>query len=388
MIRAIIVGLTLKMSKDEFYIILPSNSNPMTQPNNTANHFVVEWEETIQLAEPEKWTVALIEMSYYHSPYTVNQKFGFQFTSTEFAIKPVLIEIKRQLNSKITFGIKCTEADEIDGFTDIWPLPKTMQMKNGKLRFVSKSKFAFNFYGIDDAVMFGFPRTKLSVDDLLYDDKQKVFYFESSSKPIDLFEIGVHRKEALITFYGEPTLESNEIKFEKFYLFPNPQDLAAQIENIGKVSNCLEKCYYDETVERIYFTVKDHIIEFKLLDRLAFVLGFRKNIFDCNATKTFYGDFEPELKSAANVLYIYASCVKQSHVGQHLYPILKTVCIDGAKHYTENDIRNVVIKNPMYIPLNTSALNGIEIEIRDDVGAYFPFASNAKTSLTLHFKKQ
>jgi hypothetical protein len=164
--------------------------------------------------------------------------------------------------------------------------------------------------------------------------------------------------------------------------------LAAQIENIGKVSNCLEKCYYDETVERIYFTVKDHIIEFKLLDRLAFVLGFRKNIFDCNATKTFYGDFEPELKSAANVLYIYASCVKQSHVGQHLYPILKTVCIDGAKHYTENDIRNVVIKNPMYIPLNTSALNGIEIEIRDDVGAYFPFASNAKTSLTLHFKKQ
>ena len=41
----------------------------------------------------------------------------------------------------------------------------------------------------------------------------------------------------------------------------------------------------------------------------------------------------------------------------------------------------------MYLPISSSCINNIEINIRDDAGRLINFASDTKTTLTLHFKK-
>ena len=47
----------------DFHIILPSNSCPLTQPNNNASRFIIDWENPMQL--DGKWEAALTEFALY-----------------------------------------------------------------------------------------------------------------------------------------------------------------------------------------------------------------------------------------------------------------------------------------------------------------------------------
>jgi hypothetical protein len=41
----------------------------------------------------------------------------------------------------------------------------------------------------------------------------------------------------------------------------------------------------------------------------------------------------------------------------------------------------------MYLPVSTSSINSVEINVRTDSGHFVPFSDSAITSITLHFKK-
>jgi hypothetical protein len=56
----------------DFYMILPSNSNPLTHPNNDASNFIIELEKPLNLTG--KWVVALTEMIYSHSQISIREK--------------------------------------------------------------------------------------------------------------------------------------------------------------------------------------------------------------------------------------------------------------------------------------------------------------------------
>ena len=64
---------------NDFYMILPSNSNPNTQPNNAANKFIVEWEEPIIFNNSKNWKVALTEFSYYYQPISSTVDMGIKY---------------------------------------------------------------------------------------------------------------------------------------------------------------------------------------------------------------------------------------------------------------------------------------------------------------------
>ena len=101
-----------------------------------------------------------------------------------------------------------------------------------------------------------------------------------------------------------------------------------------------------------------------------------------------HGKQEPMLYRGIDHLYIYTSLCEPINVGGVERPLLKNIWIDGDKrNYSHGEIINVVIQNPIYIPVNATTINSIEINIRDDAGQFIPFPREAVTSLTLHFKK-
>ena len=75
-----------------FYVILPSNSNPDVHPDNTASNFRVNYQNPIQLAQPNEWKVALTDMTYNQSSVTTNISQGFEYEQKlPTTVKKILI---------------------------------------------------------------------------------------------------------------------------------------------------------------------------------------------------------------------------------------------------------------------------------------------------------
>ena len=75
------------MRTNDFYMVLPSNASPESQPNNTAGNFIVNWENPVDLDPDSKWHVALTELSYVYHPSTI---------STNYSIKYKIIHLDEQ----------------------------------------------------------------------------------------------------------------------------------------------------------------------------------------------------------------------------------------------------------------------------------------------------
>lgn len=72
-------------------------------------------------------------------------------------------------------------------------------------------------------------------------------------------------------------------------------------------------------------------------------------------------------------------------VGDTHVPLLKSIWLENK--YETNDLIYISMDNPMYLPVATSCINNIEINIRDDSGRLIKFAKDTVSSLTLHFRK-
>jgi hypothetical protein len=125
---------------------------------------------------------------------------------------------------------------------------------------------------------------------------------------------------------------------------------------------------------------------------LNLMLGFTQTTFiNSNvgkSTKTFVAEYPPQMKRGVNNMYIYSSACQPIHVGGVMVPLLKSLWLDvNKREYNFGEIRRIVIKNPMYVPVSARQLNSVEINIRSDSGRLFPFIEGAVTNLTLHFKK-
>ena len=50
--------------KNNFYMVLPSNSCPLIHPDNISTNFKIDWQSPIELEG--KWEAALSELSIFH----------------------------------------------------------------------------------------------------------------------------------------------------------------------------------------------------------------------------------------------------------------------------------------------------------------------------------
>lgn len=117
------------------------------------------------------------------------------------------------------------------------------------------------------------------------------------------------------------------------------------------------------------------------------VLGFRPANHEINL-ESFYSNLTPyaaDVFAGFRQLYIYCDLVDLSSVGDGIVPLLRTVEVPtGKKFGNQVDLEP---KTKIYIPLNKSIVDTIEIDIRDDTGQPLSFEFG-RVTVTLHFRRR
>ena len=85
----------------------------------------------------------------------------------------------------------------------------------------------------------------------------------------------------------------------------------------------------------------------------------------------------------AHSLYVYCNVCEPQIVGDAYVPLLRNVAIKGA----HGEYVTKTYSEPHYIPVNTDAVDMIEINIKDDTGYDVSFASG-KVVCKLHFRNR
>jgi len=136
---------------------------------------------------------------------------------------------------------------------------------------------------------------------------------------------------------------------------------------------------YDPLKKRMVLKVgRNYLI--KLDKMLATILGFSK--FTINEGTTI-GNSAPSLERDISNLYIYCNIVEYTRVGDIEAPLLRTFPLSSVR----KQLINREFINKMYLPINRSVINRIDISIHDDAGEIVPFYGGV-TVLTLHIKNR
>lgn len=381
-------GLMQKMSSPrDHFVVLPSNACANVHPENTAGKFNISWENPLEL-HGEGWRVALVEMNYNYSPKTVNSAFGVAYTKIT--------------NRKITTGnytliwhdVKSSpymEGEDLKNYPptmppyDVWKLPQVTINGDGKFTFVCEFRFNMSFAGLKHANVLGFRNPSV---ESLYDAQRVRWVIVAPDKvepPIKLeniiFELTSHAYTVNHIFSFSESMYWAGCEEMVKYAASNLRDIFSLFK-------------YEDG--RVRFQIRDDVTRIKLLNGFNFVLGFEKQDFDNGGSlqPVWKAEHLPQLRRGFNRLYIYASCCAPIRVGDVLVPLLRSVFVDNDDDDHDNDrsnfgkIKNFIIKHPMYLPISSTTINTIEINIRDDSGRVIPFDEGSVTSLTLHFKQQ
>ena len=128
------------------------------------------------------------------------------------------------------------------------------------------------------------------------------------------------------------------------------------------------------------FSLNEDICEVTFDKNLANSLGLDKQKYREKST----GIRKPRILEHHQQMFIYTNIIEPIIVGDSSVPLLKSVWIGKYEH---DEVVNINIDNPMYLPIASSCINNIEINIRDDSGKLINFPKGSKTHLTLHFRK-
>lgn len=380
---------------DDFYVVLPSNSNPRTHSKNTANKYIVSWETPIHFGNVHDWRVALTEMSYNYCPQSVTSGFGIEYIQYSNFTIDKLVDIHGSFNKyPLISDASYLHLISIPSLQDIEAelrevsqgVPSAELDAGGRLVLRFKYQFALSFNTLAEANRAGFD--KMLNTSLPDKDSTLGHYILKSEKRLYKETIKEEEKEDFIIKATKLTIRSDPIgqkktgHFDKAILWENIGQLLDSIKEV--FSKVFEKIEIDSTNGRIKLELHDNISQVCFLNGLNFVLGFSRTKI---TNKVEIADFPPQLNRGLTHMYVYASICAPIQVGHTRVPLLKSIWMDVTKSYTHDEVRNVNIRHPMYLPINSASMNSIEINIRTDSGALVPFTEGSVTSITLHFKR-
>jgi hypothetical protein len=379
---------------DDFYMVLPSNSSPITRPNNMASDYTVTWDQEIELDPKFNWQVAMTEISYNYSNQCIIGNLGLKYR------KPVQ---RRSPTDNWFFGIyyvKYPESVEIE-FYDITQYTVGIECYIENNILVIQSKFPF--YAIFESVSArdnaGY-RNRLEFESKYENGKWLI----RGSEP---FIENFHNMPKNKNLIAEIHLVCKEIYYQETQIdFNPPQPIQNIAELVQYISHTFPHIFEEFKLiglgsdMRVVFKSKPDIQEISFANSLCMVLGldratYSKNYesnpaisaYDTNKIINVKGLFKPNLKNACLTMYVYSSICQPIRVGHTLAPLIKhiPVFISKENHFVET--RNYEIKHPMYLPVALTSFNSIEINIRSDSGRLIQFNKDAVTIITLHFKK-
>jgi hypothetical protein len=337
-----------------FYSILPSNSCPMTQPDNKANSYIVDWQSPIQL--PGNWKVALTEYTICSFPDVVPYPFSIDYK--------ILHKLKGIFTFEITEGtIKTinTTGTEVNNISFKILADNKFEIK------VDKGSFEVCFTSITDAHKFGFN----TINNISADGKLV------SNYPINLKE----KYMVYVPIFFDYMIEhTKSVKFNEYII---PSNSEAFIKYFNKYCSFLFEIFNIDQNGFLDIVLKKNIIEVIFNGYIINYFGFEYNTF--TYVDTHKSTKKPIYSKSFNHVYIYSNVIEPILVGGVSAPLLRNILVESTSNVKLVMHENII--NPMYLPVSSSSINNIEVEIRDDSGELINFPYGSKNSITLHFIK-
>jgi len=121
-------------------------------------------------------------------------------------------------------------------------------------------------------------------------------------------------------------------------------------------------------------------VNLEISKTFAQTLGFENRKFV--GGNEYVSTFAADINRSFATMFVYCDVVRESIVGNTTVPLLRTLNVEGRY----GDIIQKTYHTPIYVPLQRSYFDSIEINIRDDTGRLVPFESG-KAIVTLHFRR-
>ena len=361
-------------------MVLPSNGCPDTHPENEANNYVISWEQPIQL-NATKWKVALTEANFSYTMSSMSTMFG--------------IRVERKWLTNLGFRIKLTGDIEQRKLSLTFP-----DIVKGR------EKGWFSSYNEWKNVDFRPPIAYYYRDNVLI-EATSPFTVEALEKQWTATELHDDKYRVLIPGNDLTRFTNDEgFVFGAGMKYVNIRSTSASAvfaqeevfwSNTAEILDGLMKQFYGtfERVEmlngKLKFTIRGGVTTIEFLNGFNICLGFSKRKYRI-VDSVLFAESEPYLRHGINSMYVYSSIVQPIRVGNVCVPLLKSVWLDrgGGKNTSHSfgEVCNITVKNPMYLPVSSTSINSIEVNIRSDSGRLIPFVEGSITSLTLHFKRK
>ena len=355
---------------DDFYMILPSNSCPLTQPNNKANEFIVDWQNPIEL--PGTWEAALTEFSYMNRKIDVGTKellvdYGYSisnYKNSSYDIlysydmnDPLKINVKmvRQRRGDITFKFELDYGSRLT-------ITKFPSEPNDRI-WISFNKNSGNY-------------KKLGFRSSNYQFKNDVVIAENQVMPA---------KNLLITFL---IVDSNNlVSYDDFSIYPKGsyEDEVSLIDDIVSSGEYIFKSFKINKKKFVEFETADNIVSIKFPLQIANMLNIPST--QISTLHKFVSKKKVPIRiTKAAELVIISNLIDPINVGGQNLPVLRSIYLN--KDIVNSNVYNEIIDYPMYIPVLSSSINNISIKIQDFNGNSIRFNEGSKTMLTIHFRKR
>ena len=374
---------------DDFYMVLPSNGCKDTHPDNTANKFITSWEQPIYFEG--NWKVALTEANLSYTTTTINRDFAIRCFAPHTAqqyfkgrlvgnvakreVRLIIPELPKLLVPDVmitTPQVKYVSAD-VDDLVFQSRFPIGIAFRKYRHSSLTSGDPPFNIVlgiihlcNIIDGKNICHARPNAAYDK----EKIKTFVFD----------------EEVILQFTVPSIKlSNEIHADEDWFWSNIEQMSEGLMKVFNDAFSDVKVYSGKLVMHIH----PNIVAVEFINGLNIALGLRDCFYTIGKDATLKAERQPFLRHGINSMYIYSSVCRPIRVGETCVPLLKSLWLGGSdvNSRTFGEVRNIVVKNPMYIPLSSTSINSIEVNIRADSGRLIPFVEGSVTSLTLHFKR-
>ena len=319
----------------DHYVVVSSNGSMNIFPKNTLADFKVQLGKPIILQG--QYDVGLVEIIYPNKWFNVQESEAQIHISTE---KNTRINLPRRPKNKVgkkPVAVKDKEKTKTD-------LKKWKQKKESYERMVREHKLAVT-KDVGEAVA------------------KKLL-----------------KMKKLPSYYDKVTKGSRTITLEPG-IYSSAAELHTSLGERMKKEQGLLSLERESGLFTLSF--KGDTKKVHLSPRMSELLGFPSTDKGYTLRGTEIGRVLPQLEGSAHSLYIYTSVVDHQLVGNAVAPLLRVVCPAGDK--IGEKVSEKYIK-PYYLPVNSSYIDKIDIQIRTTAGSFYPFLSGDPVIVTLHFR--
>lgn len=339
---------------NNFYMVLPSNSSAKIHPENDASNFKVDWETPIYL--DGNWEMALYEMSFLYPPSIFLSNALMMYTKLEPKLIPITVSC---INDVYSFK-----------YTKVIDIYLSVALENEKIHITSvRGDFEVVFKSITGANFFGFTSTNIK-------SKNGALVSENNVQK------GNAEAAADVTYVNDKYTEL-KLRFEDDLSLTSLEHLKEYI-----VENCSEIFKVVKLENNFFrFIAHSNVYKVKFDQSLRYSLGIANFEYSKKGIKdlVIIASTRAKLEKTSRHMYVYTSMIEPIIVGNVKAPLLKSIWLEDK--FETSDVVFIAMEHPMYLPVASTRINNIEINIRDDSGRFINFAKDTVLSLTVHLRK-